>query len=71
MYPRVKNLRQGSWTHEDGAILPMFSGQCYENPNWFDGPLNDWVPTSTSFQNYFPTAQLPAAQVGFFDIAAS
>lgn len=71
VYPRVKNLRIGDWAHEDNPNLPKITGQAYENPNWFDGPLNDWLVASDRVVQYMPTATLPVAQVGYFDVAAS
>lgn len=71
VYPRVKNLRLGNYEHGDSDVLPVFTGQAYENPNWLDGPLNDWPVASTKVFQTMPTAELPTAQVGYFDIAAS
>lgn len=72
VYPRVRNLRIGGYSHEDGALLPVFTGQAYENPNWFDGPLNDWPVASTKVFQYMPSATLPAVSAnGLETIAAS
>lgn len=71
VYPRVKNLRIGDYAHEANALLPTITGQAYENPNWFDGPLNDWPSTSTSYGQYIPTVTLPAVAVGYTTLAAS
>ncbi len=71
LYPRVKNLRQGSFEHGDSDLVPAFTGQAYENPNWYDGPTNDWLSDSDRVFQNMPTDELPTAQVGYFDIAAS
>jgi hypothetical protein len=53
-YPLVKNLRLGSHTHENGAILPEFTGQAFENPAWADGPWADWLWASDRVFQWFP-----------------
>lgn len=70
-YPRAKNLRLSGWAHEDGALIPTITGQAYENPNWFDGPANDWPIDSDRVVQYIPTSSLPTAQVGGIELAAS
>ena len=62
-YPLVKNLRLGSWTHENGPILPEFTGQAFENPAWADGPWGDWAWASDRVVQWFPVteASLPDA----------
>lgn len=73
IYPRIKNLQFSGYAHEDNPLLMTFSGQAYENPNWFDGPLNDWPNSSDSDRvvAYLPTGTLPTASVGYQTIAAS
>jgi hypothetical protein len=55
-YPLVKNLRLGSWTHENGPILPEFTGQAFENPSWGNGPWDDWLVSSDRVVQWFPVA---------------
>lgn len=55
-YPLVKNLRLGSWTHENGPVLPEFTGQAFENPAWADGPWADWPVASDRVAQWFPVA---------------
>jgi hypothetical protein len=55
-YPLVKNLRLGSHTHENGAILPEFTGQAFENPAWATGPWADWAWSSDRVFQWFPVA---------------
>ncbi len=57
--PRVKNLRMGARTFSNGTALPQFTGRAGENPNWFDGPLNDWPVASDRIIQWFPVAALP------------
>lgn len=68
--PKVKNLRLGARTFNDGSALPQFSGRGYQNVNWFDGPLNDWPVASDRVLQWFPTTALPVI-AGLQAIAAS
>lgn len=71
-FPLIKNLREGAGTFTaTGAKLPTFTGEGYENVNWFDGPLNDWPATSDRTHQWIPTTTLPVAQCGFQTVAAS
>jgi hypothetical protein len=71
VYPRITNLRLGDWTHEDGPLVPVYSGQAYQNPNWYDGPLNDWPAESDRVYQWLPTDSIPEAQCGYQTLAAS
>jgi hypothetical protein len=55
-YPMVKNLRLGDYTHENGALLPQFTGQAFENPAWGNGPFDDWLWASDRVVQWFPVA---------------
>lgn len=68
--PKVKNLRMGPKTFTNGSSLPQFTGRGYENPNWYDGPLNDWPVTSDRVLQWFPVAALPTIN-GLQTLAAS
>lgn len=70
-YPKIKNLRLTAHTHQNGALLPQYQGQAYENPNWFDGPLNDWPATSDRVYQWVPTDTIPEAFCGFQELLAS
>lgn len=68
--PKVRSLRLGQKTFNNGASLPVFTGQALENPNWYDGPLNDWPATSDRVAQWVPVAALPAI-TGLSTLAAS
>lgn len=70
-FPKVKNLRMGEVTFQNGETLPAFSGQMYENVNWYDGPANDWPATSDRMHQWLPTTSLPAITDGTVELAAS
>lgn len=69
--PWVARLRHGPRVWNNGAWVPTFNAQLYENENWFDGPLNDWVVESDRFAQWFPTDSLPTVACGPTAIAAS
>lgn len=71
VYPKVTNLREGVRTFSDGSQLPQFTGRAFENPNWFDGPTNDWPAASDRAHQWFPTAVLPTATCGPVALAVS
>lgn len=71
VFPKVTRLKHGQRTFSNGAQLPTFSMQMYENENWFDGPLNDWPVESDRFWQWFPTDSLPTISCGPQTIAAS
>lgn len=69
--PKVTNLRQGPITANNGAQRPTFTGRAFENPNWFDGPLNDWPVESDRFLQWFPVPELPVVSCEPTDIVPS
>ena len=71
MYPKVRNLRIGDWSHENGSLQPTFSGQAVEDENWFDGPLNDWSVDSDRFAHFLPVNTIPDASCAYPTISAS
>lgn len=70
-YPKVKNLRLSPYTHDANGLKPQYVGQALENPNWFDGPTNDWPASSDRIAQWLPTATLPAYQCGPITLAAT
>ena len=70
-YPKIRNLRIGDYSHENGSLQPVFSGQAVENANWYDGPLNDWPADSDRVAQWVPTNTLPTAVCGYQTLSAS
>lgn len=69
-WPRVYDIVREDDTFEDGALLPTFTGKAVQNPNWGNGPLNDWPSTSTRILQRVRTPDLPTSQVGYQAIPA-
>lgn len=70
-FPKIKNLREGQGKFANASKLPTFTGQGYENVNWFDGPLNDWPAESDRTHQWIPTTSIPVASCGPQVLAAS
>lgn len=70
---RVKKLRLGDSAYGNSALMPSFSGICRENPNWYNGPLNDWSVASDRALQQMPTTlqRIPTASDNLATIAAS
>jgi hypothetical protein len=71
VFPKIKNLRIGEKAYENGPLANQFTGRAVENPNWFDGPLNDWPATSDRVYQWIETTDKPVASCGFASLAAS
>lgn len=69
--PRVKNLRHGARSFANEAALPTFTGRAVENPNWYDGPLNDWPAASDRAYQWIEATSIPAASCGYQTVAVS
>lgn len=69
--PKVRNLRHGVRTFNNGSQLPVFSGQAVENANWFNGPANDWPSASSQAAQWFPDNALPTVVCGPQTLPAS
>lgn len=72
IFPRVK-LRHGNRTFNNGPITIAFQGQAVENPNWYDGPANDWPdPTnSVAAMSHIQDNVLPDVTCGYLALEAS
>lgn len=70
-FPKVANLRPGDRTFGSGNQTPEFTGRSLENPNWFDGPLNDWPASSDRSAQWVPATELPEIVCGPQALAAS
>lgn len=71
VFPKVKNLRHGAKSFANGPHVQTFVGQAVENPNWYDGPLNDWPTTSDRSFQWMPTDDMPAVVCGPQTVAGS
>ncbi len=71
VYPKMKNLRIGGHEHGASALKPVFSGQLYENVNWFDGPVGDWPATSDRIFQWLPSATIPTPTCAYIALNAS
>jgi hypothetical protein len=71
VFPRVSRVRHAERTFNSGPNVPAFSMELYENPNWFDGPLNDWPVSSDRLAQWFPTTGIPTISCGPQALAAS
>ncbi len=71
VFPKVMNLREGQSKFANELKKPMFTGQGYENVNWYDGPLNDWPATSDRTHQFLPWATIPTPVCGTQALPAS
>ena len=64
--PKVVNLRPGDREIGNSAQKPTKSGNAVQNPNWFDGPANDWPVASDRAAQWVPctAAEMPDAHTG-------
>lgn len=59
--PKLKRARIGDRAFERALANNVFTGRAIENPNWFDGPMNDWPAASDRVCQWLPWASIPAA----------
>lgn len=62
-FPRLF-LSRGSTALEEAPTAPVFTGYGLENPNWGNGPANDWEFDSERVYQYVRTAALPTVTDG-------
>lgn len=70
LYPRVY-LTQGQRTHENAPLTIQLTGWATENPQWLDGPDNDWPVDSDRIWQWIPTTTVPDAVCGYVPAVAS
>lgn len=74
VYPRVY-LNVGAKNFQNGPMDNPFSGYAIENPNWYDGPMQDWPETDTSYRvfSYLPrdSGDFPTVECGYQNTPAS
>lgn len=64
--PRAKVRPTGEWALSGTApLVPEFEGTATQNPNWLDGPANDWEFASDRVWQYVQTSTLPDLTPGF------
>lgn len=71
VFPKVTNIKLTSANHENAAHLPAFSLEMYENPNWFNGPLNDWPAASDKTWQWLPWNSIPTPSCGYRTLAST
>lgn len=63
-FPRVRSLRIGARTFGGDVQHSLITGQANENPNWGNGPANDWPVASTRAAQMIPVDTLPTITCG-------
>lgn len=61
----------GERKFENGPLANAFTGFAIENPNWFDGPNNDWPVASDRALQWIPTDTIPEPSCGYAALVAS
>lgn len=70
--PKVKSLHAGARNFENAPMNnPFVGGRAVQNPNWFDGPMNDWPVRSDRAVEYITTDVLPDTLCGYQSIPVS
>lgn len=70
VFPETK-WQYASRTLEEGFMGLPFTGEATENPNWDDGPANDWPAVSTSVVQHLRIDDIPDIQCGYQTVVAS
>lgn len=71
VFPRVFLRPSGDWTASGSdAMVPEFEGFGTQNPNWGDGPTNDWDYESDRVWQYVQTEDFPIEGPEFIAVQA-
>lgn len=69
--PRAQVRPSGDWALSGtDPLVPEFEGNCTQNPNWLDGPANDWEFASDRVWQYAQTSSLPTLTPGYVTVPA-
>lgn len=72
---KVRNWQIGQRELQNDILATVLSGQAIDNPNWHDGPANDWYDlTDDDYDTAFAHVRdvgLPEASCGYQTLAAS
>lgn len=69
--PRANVRPTDSWTLSGSdPLVPEFEGSSTQNPNWLDGPNNDWEFPSDRVWQFVETSTLPDLTPGFHPVLA-
>lgn len=71
VFPFCTASRVGAFTFENAATKFTLTGECYENTNWYNGPLNDWSVASDRVWQWMPVATLPSTACGYQTVAST
>lgn len=70
--PRAQLRPSGDWTLSGAdPLVPEFEGTCTQNPNWLDGPNNDWEFNSERVWQFVQTATIPNLTPDFHPVTAN
>lgn len=74
VFPRVY-LDLGAKNFQNGTMDNPFAGWGIENPNWYDGPEQDWPDTQESYRVFsylpMPASDFPTVECGYQNTPAS
>lgn len=71
LLPKTKAWKLGERVLENGIMQHPFQGIGVQNPNWFNGPGNDWPYTSDRAYEWAYDTAIPATACGAMALSAS
>lgn len=70
--PRAQLRPSGDWTLSGAdPLVPEFEGTATQNPNWLDGPNNDWEFNSERVWQFVQTSTIPNLAPDFHPVTAN